>query len=104
MATFIMLTRLGPAATRSPESLDRLERLVMGHVRRQCPGVEWVASYATLGPYDYVDVFHADDVSIAMQVSLVFRMHGHTHTEVWPAADWPQFKDLIRSVSAAQAG
>lgn len=103
MATFIMLTRLENSMTRSAQMLQRLEKLVTEHVRAQCPDVEWVGSYATLGPYDYLDVFHARDVDSAIKVSTLFRAHGHTHTEIWPATEWSHFKTLVSGIAAADA-
>ena len=48
MLTFVMLTRLNPEAARSPKVLEDLERQVMERVRKECPDVEWVNSYAIL--------------------------------------------------------
>jgi ribosomal protein S25 len=33
---------------RSPKALEELERQVMERVRKECPDVEWVSSYAIL--------------------------------------------------------
>jgi len=52
MLTFIMLTRLSPGAVRSPQALEQLERKAMERVRKDCPDVEWISSYAILGPCD----------------------------------------------------
>lgn len=107
MSTFIMLTRLDSDVTRSPQTLERLERQAMDHIRRECPNVHWVSSYAALGPYDYVDIFHADDVDAAVKVSTLIRAFGHAHTEVWPATEWSHFKELMRGIptgSVIQAG
>ncbi len=59
MPTFIMLTRLNPDAVRSPRGLEQLECDAMKRVREECPDVEWLSSYAVLGPCDYLDVFIA---------------------------------------------
>jgi len=62
MPTFIMLTRLNPDAVRSPRGLEQLERDAMKRVREECADVEWLSSYAVLGPCDYLDVFMANDI------------------------------------------
>lgn len=98
MAMFVMLTRLAPGAMRSPRDLETLEKGVVAQVRRACPEMEWQASYAVLGRFDYVDVFNAPDVESATKVSALVRTFGHAHTEVWPATEWSRFKELIRGL------
>jgi len=44
MQTFVMLTRLGAEAARSPKALEQLEREAMERVRKECPDVEWVGN------------------------------------------------------------
>ncbi len=100
MATFVMLTRLNTDAVKSPQRLERLEREVVGCIRKDCPDVKWVGSYAVLGPYDYVDVFTAPDIETVMRVSTMIRTFGHAWTEVWAATEWDRFKELVRSLPA----
>jgi uncharacterized protein with GYD domain len=69
MSLFIMLTRLTPAALKSPASLEEAEKSVMRKIREKCPGVEWVNNFAVMGPYDYVDIFKAPDNETAFKVS-----------------------------------
>ncbi|MCL6641433.1 MAG: GYD domain-containing protein, partial [Candidatus Rokubacteria bacterium] len=59
MPTYIVLTRLTPEAVKTPGELKRLERAVADHVRKECPEVQWLANYAILGPWDYLDIFEA---------------------------------------------
>jgi uncharacterized protein with GYD domain len=98
MNTFIMLTQVSPEAIHSPHMVEVLERQAMAAVRAECPGVEWVASYAVLGPYDYLDVFRAPDVETATKVSTLVRIAGHARTEVWGATEWPAFKSMVRQL------
>jgi uncharacterized protein with GYD domain len=98
MPTFIMLTRLNADAVRSPKGLEQLERQAMQSVRKECPGVEWLGSYAVLGPYDYLDIFLADDLETATRVSTLIRTFGHAHTETWPATDWDRFKEIVSTL------
>ena len=98
MQTFIMLTQVSPEAFRSPHMIELLERQAMTGVRAECPTVEWVASYAVLGPYDYLDVFRAPDVETATKVATLVRIAGHARTEVWGATEWPAFKTMVRQL------
>jgi uncharacterized protein with GYD domain len=101
MQTFVMLTRLGAEAARSPKALEQLEREATERVRKECPDVEWVGSYAILGPCDYLDVFRADDTEIATKVFTLIRTFGHAQTEIWAATEWGRFKEIVRTLPAA---
>ncbi len=98
MLTFVMLTRLSPEAARSPQSLEQLERKAMERVRKDCPDVEWISSYAILGPHDYLDIFRAKDIETASKVSTLIRTFGHAQTEIWTATEWDRFKEIVRDL------
>jgi uncharacterized protein with GYD domain len=102
--TFIMLTRLAHGALRSPETLEKLEQEVKARTDQEVGkgGVEWLANYAVLGPYDYLDIFRAPDVETAMKVATIVRTFGHAHTEVWAATEWKEFKEMVRNLPAAE--
>jgi uncharacterized protein with GYD domain len=97
MATFIMLTRLGPGAAKSSDEVKRLEKAVDRKIERECPGVTWQANFAILGPYDYMDVFDAEDEAVAAKVAMIVRSAGHAQTETWSALTWERYKTLISS-------
>jgi uncharacterized protein with GYD domain len=101
MPTFIMLTRLNPDAVRSPRGLEQLERDAMKRVRQECPDVEWLTSYAVLGPCDYLDVLIANDTETAARVSTLVRTFGHAQTEIWTATEWDRFKEIVRTLPEA---
>jgi uncharacterized protein with GYD domain len=98
---FVMATQISPDALHSTRSLELLERQAMDRVAKECPQVEWISSYATLGPYDYIDVFKAPDVETATKVAALIRVLGHSHTEVWSALPWEGFKRMLGTLSQA---
>ncbi len=101
MATYVMLTRLTPEAVKAPEDLKRLERAVADHIRRDCPEVKWIASYALLGPHDYLDLFEARDEEVAARVVMIVRSYGHAQTETWTALPWDRFESLLSTILVA---
>ncbi len=100
MATYVLLTRLAPGALHQPRSFETLERHVAEQVRSHCPQVRWLASYALLGPWDYLDLLDAPDLASAAQVSALVRSHGQAHTELWPAMEWPAFQQALHGLAA----
>jgi uncharacterized protein with GYD domain len=100
MATFMLLTRLSPQSLHQPKSFSTLEHHVTEQLRAHCPDVAWRASYALLGPWDYLYVIEAPSVETATRVSVLVRSYGHAHTEVWPAMPWPAFKEVLRQLPA----
>lgn len=94
MTRFVMLTRLSPEALKKPESVSELNRQVEDRIKKECPGVKWIANYAVLGPCDYLDVFEAPDTDTATKVALLVRSFGHATTETWVATPWDRFTTL----------
>jgi len=103
MPTFAMLTRVAPGTAATPLSLPHLERRVMEHVERDCPGVKWQKSWAVVGGYDYLDVFEAPDLESALEVAVIVRTYGCASTELWPIVEWPRFKQILEQVRSAES-
>ncbi|HKZ51197.1 MAG TPA: GYD domain-containing protein [Dehalococcoidia bacterium] len=102
MAIFALLTKLSPEAAKEPGNLEYLNQQVNERIRRHCPEVRWLANYAVLGPYDYLDIFEAPSVEEAAKVATLIRTLGHATTETWPAIPWQRFKEqIVRAISVA---
>jgi uncharacterized protein with GYD domain len=93
-----MLTRLSPEALKKPESVGELNKRAEERIKKDCPGVKWIANYAVLGPCDYVDIFEAPDTDTATKVALLIRSFGHGTTETWMATQWDRFLSLATTL------
>ena len=98
MGTYVLLTKVSPLSMSSPSKLKRLENDVMKKVKKHCPAVKWVSSYAVLGPHDYLDVFEASDEVEAGKVATIIRSFGHATTETWGAMPWDRFKEIVQEL------
>lgn len=49
MATYIILSRFSPEAFGDPRDFRQLAGAVSEHIKRECPGVTWKDSFATMG-------------------------------------------------------
>lgn len=100
MATYMMLTRLSPEALTRPGSVAELNKKVEERIRKNCPGIKWIANYAVLGACDYMDIFEAPDTDTATQVALLVRSFGHATTETWLATPWDRFQTLAQALKS----
>ncbi|MBI2403568.1 MAG: GYD domain-containing protein [Gemmatimonadetes bacterium] len=91
MATYVILSRFSPEAFREPKQFRELADSVSAQIKRECPGVKWKASYATLGRFDVVDVVEAEDPKEIEKVAMIIRALGHSTTETLLATPWKEF-------------
>ena len=64
-------------------------------VREKVPDIKWIAHYAILGPYDFLDVFEVKNELEAAKVSLLSRSAGATFAESWTAIPYTEFLELV---------
>ena len=98
MKTFILMTKLAPQ-----ESLKLKERATVGHawmeaVKAKCPEVKFIAHYALLGPYDFIDIYEAPDEEIAAKVSMISLAHGAFQAESWIALPYKRIVELAKEI------
>jgi uncharacterized protein with GYD domain len=91
MAIYIILSRISPNAFNEPKGLRKLAETVSTEIRKQCPGVVWKQSFATLGRFDVVDVVESSDPKQVERAAMIIRAHGHAATETLPATPWEDF-------------
>ncbi len=96
MPAYVMITHLPKDKT--PDALVALERRAVRRIERECPEVDWVATYEIEGSGDYLDIFRAPDLDTAEKVSA---LSVHATADVWPAADYPEFRELVHSIQQA---
>jgi hypothetical protein len=99
MPAYVMITHMPkgtPAGT-----LLALERRAVRRIERECPNVDWVATYEIEGSGDYLDIFRAPDLDTARRVSALSAGPVHATADLWPAAEWPDFRALVHSIQQA---
>jgi uncharacterized protein with GYD domain len=99
VSTYVLLTKVSPESMTEPRNLRALEQQVKAKIKQRCPRVRWIANYAVLGPYDYLDVFEAPDDLTASKVATIVRSFGHATTETWSAIPWAQFKRALGTLT-----
>lgn len=98
MPRFVLMTRLAPESLRDAEVRRAMGRAWLSKVQSACPEVTWVAHYAILGPYDFMDIYDAPDITTAHKVSLISRAEGAVSAESWQAMAYDEFLGLMEEV------
>lgn len=91
MATYIILSQYSPAAFDEPAEFRKLADRVSRSIKERCPGVDWKASYSTMGRFDVVDIVEADDPAEVERAAMIIRGQGHSRTETLLATPWKDF-------------
>lgn len=95
MPAFVILSRFSPTAFKDPKEFLAIAKSVSEKIKKECPGVTWKASYATLGRFDVVDIVKADDVKEVEKAAMIIRAYGHSTTETLVATPWKEFLKVL---------
>lgn len=98
MQTYILLTKLAPEVSKK-----MTERATLGHnwldqVKEKCPEVKFIAHYAILGQYDFIDIYEAPNTETAAKVSMISQANGAFHAESLAAIPYKQFLELTKEI------
>ncbi len=99
MPIFVLMTRMAPAALHDASGRKSMGKDWLHKVKEACPKVKWLAHYAILGPYDFMDIYEAPDVETAHRVSLISRAGGALSAESWQALPYEDFLKILAQVS-----
>ena len=98
MQTYILLTKLSPDLSRQMKDRAKLGLSWLDQVREKCPEVKFVAHYALLGEYDFLDIYEAPDEESAMKVSIISQANGAFQAQSLPAIPYKRFLELTREI------
>lgn len=91
MQTYIILTKFAPGAFKAPAAFKKTSTDLTDKLKRECPGVHWKASFATLGRYDVVDIVEADDPGDVHRAAILINTEAHASTETMLATPWREY-------------
>ena len=98
MATFVLMTKLAPELQRQMKDRQEMGKQFLATVSKKCPGVKWIAHYALLGPYDFMDIYEATDEEEAAKVSMISQSLGASRAESWTALPYSRFLELVEEI------
>ncbi len=91
MTTYVILSRFSPEAFANPKDFLKLAEEVSGRIKKDCPGIRWKDSYATLGRFDVVDIVESEDPKQIEKAAMIIRSYGHSTTETLVGTPWKAF-------------
>ena len=94
MQTYILLTKLSPDLSRQMKDRQKLGRSWLEQVMNKCPEVKFLAHYALLGQFDFLDIYEAPNEESAAKVSMISLANGAFQAESWTAIPYSKFIQL----------
>ena len=104
MPVYVLMSRMSPDLMADPRGRRKVGKEWLQRAAKLCPEVKWLAHYALLGPYDFMDIYEAPGDEVAHKVSLLSRSCGATSAESWPAIPYERFLALAGEVEKAVGG
>lgn len=98
MQTYILMTKLSPDVSRQVKDRAKQGRAWLEQVKKKCPDVKFLAHYALLGRYDFLDIYEAPDEETAAKVSLISLSNGAFQAESLMAIPYKRFVKLTEEI------
>lgn len=98
MPQYVLMTKLTPEIQGDLERREAIGKEWKKKVSTLCPDVKWKAHYWLLGPYDFMDIYEADNDETAAKVSMITRSNGALSVETWPAMPWTNYIEIIKDL------
>ncbi|KQC11827.1 MAG: GYD family protein [Desulfuromonas sp. SDB] len=99
MQTYILMTKLSPEISKQVKQRGKLGRNWLDQVKQKCPEVKFLAHYALLGSFDFIDIYQAPDEETAAKVSLISRANGAFQAESLMAIPYKRFLELTEEIT-----
>ncbi len=98
MQTFILMTKLSPEVSRQMKDRAKIGRAWLDRVKDKCPEVKFIAHYALLGGFDFMDIYEAPNEETAAKVSMISLANGAFEAQSWTAIPYKRFVELTEEI------
>lgn len=98
MPTFVLMTKLSPEITKKMKDRAKIGRAWLQQVKEKCPEVKFLAHYAILGSFDFLDIYEAPDEETAAKVSMISLSNGAFQAESHLAIPYKRFLELTEEI------
>src|SRR5687767_5253319 len=101
MPTYVLMTKLSLSSLHDSKGRREAGQKWKKKVEQQVPGIKWIAHYALLGQYDFMDIYEAPDQEAAFKVSILSRELGAVAAESWPAIPYEKYLPIAEAAEKA---
>lgn len=98
MQTYMLFTKLSTDLSYEMKHLKRQGRSWLEQVKDKCPEVKFLAHYAILGEYDFVDIYEAPNPEVAAKVSMISQANGALQARSMLAIPYKRFLELADEI------
>jgi uncharacterized protein with GYD domain len=98
MQTYVLMTKLSSEVSARMKDRATVGRAWLDQVKKTCPAVNFVAHYALLGKYDFMDIYEAPNEEEAAKVSMISLANGALTAESWVAIPYKRFVQLTEEI------
>ena len=98
MPTYILMTKLSPEITKRMKERAAIGEEWIKKVKEKCPEVKFIAHYALLGSFDFLDIYEASSEEVACKVSMISLSLGAASAESWTAIRYKRFLKLVEEI------
>lgn len=98
MPTYVLMTKLSSEITKDMKNREEIGKEWKKRVKKACPKVKFIAHYALLGPYDFMDIYEVPTEEDAAKISMISLATGATKAESWTAIAYNRFLELAREL------
>lgn len=98
MQTYVLFTKLSPEVSQKLKERAKIGRAWLDQVKEKCPEVNFIAHYALLGEYDFMDIYEAPDEETAAKVSMISLANGALHAQSMVAIPYKRFLELTQEI------
>lgn len=98
MQTYMLFTKLSTDLSFEMKNRERQGRSWLEQVKSKCPEVKFLAHYAILGDYDFIDIYEAPDPETAAKVSMISQANGAMQAKSMLAIPYKRFLQLADEI------
>jgi uncharacterized protein with GYD domain len=104
MKTFILMSRINPQCASLVEVAARVKdgakhgRAWLDKVKEVCPEAKFIAHYAILGGYDFMDIYEAPSEETAVKIAMIGNACGAFNVESWTAIPDSRVTELASQI------